>query len=304
MLGRSLRCSKMGRYWHWLPLIVVVSLVLVSWISALDNTALALLDAGGLRALAAFGLARTLNAGISVLQGTEIAVQPMGLGMTLALGQFLDPVNDLVEHFSSLMLLSAVAFGVEGLLVRAGSHWLVSMLLTLFAGGWCYFFVREQMAPVWLTRALMLLLLVRLVLPMTFIGSDMVFRHYLEADYRASKQVVERFSGQIEALSPGAPSQEAQGVLEQLKGWGGRQLSEFKSRLLEVRLAAEQIAERIIKLIVVFVVQTIVLPLLLFLLLGFSLRGAFTSLLNPQRLSGQRLLEAKGSKNRNQVLGR
>ena len=265
----------LGRHWRWLLPAVLALLVLVSWLALLDGAAIALLDAGGLRAVASFAVARALNAGISVLQGTEIAVQPMGLGVTLAVGQFLDPVNDLVEHFANLMLLAAVAFGVEGLLVRVGAHWLVSLLLTLVAGAWGYLVWRQQAPPAWLSRTLMLLLLVRLALPLAFIGSDAVFRHFLEADYRASTQVVERFSGQVGTLTPGAAPQDAQGVLEQLKGWGGGQISDFKARLLAVKQAAEQVTERIIKLMVVFIVQTLVLPLLLFWFLGLMLRGAF-----------------------------
>lgn len=52
------------------------------------------------RALVTFALARTLNGVISAVQGTEVAIQPAGVGVTLTPGQMLDPVNDLVERFS------------------------------------------------------------------------------------------------------------------------------------------------------------------------------------------------------------
>ena len=51
------------------------------------------------RALATFAVARTLNGVISVAQGTEIALEPGGVGVMLTPGQILDPINDLVERF-------------------------------------------------------------------------------------------------------------------------------------------------------------------------------------------------------------
>ncbi len=60
-----------------------------------------------------FVVARALNAVISVVQGTELAMVPLGVGMTLTPGQILDPVNDLIEQFSWVMLASTSAIGIE-----------------------------------------------------------------------------------------------------------------------------------------------------------------------------------------------
>ncbi len=46
----------------------------------------------------------------------------------------LDPLNDLVERFSDLMLMASVAFGVQLLLLDMGVHWGMSLLLSLAAG--------------------------------------------------------------------------------------------------------------------------------------------------------------------------
>lgn len=45
-------------------------------------------------------------------QGTEVAVEPAGVGVIFTPGQILDPVNDLLEQFSNLMLAASVAFGI------------------------------------------------------------------------------------------------------------------------------------------------------------------------------------------------
>ena len=97
-----------------IPLILIV---LCTWVSPLDLPAEERIDEGLKRALISFASARTLNAVISMAQGTETAVQPFGIGVNLAPGQLLDPINDLVEKFSDLMLAASVAFGVQKLLL-------------------------------------------------------------------------------------------------------------------------------------------------------------------------------------------
>ena len=89
--------------------------------------------AGPQRALASFAVAKTLNAAISAAQGTEVAVQPVGVGITLTVGQVLDPLNDLVEQFASLMLAAAIAFGVQKVLLAISAHWPVSLVVTVAA---------------------------------------------------------------------------------------------------------------------------------------------------------------------------
>jgi hypothetical protein len=56
--------------------------------------------------LTVYALARGLNAVISVAQGTEMSIEPMGVGLTLTPGEILDPLNDLIEQVSSVLLIA------------------------------------------------------------------------------------------------------------------------------------------------------------------------------------------------------
>jgi len=116
--------------------------ILGSWLAPLDAPAIKQVDAGLKRALVSFAAARTLNALISVAQGTEISAQPLGVGVTLTPGQALDPLNDVVEQFSTLMLAASVAFGVQKILISIGSYWLISLALTATALGWTWLYFR------------------------------------------------------------------------------------------------------------------------------------------------------------------
>lgn len=52
------------------------------------------------RAAYTFALVRGLNGVIALIQGTEVVVSPAGMGLTLTVGEILDPINDLAERFS------------------------------------------------------------------------------------------------------------------------------------------------------------------------------------------------------------
>ena len=110
--------------------------VACAWLRPLDDLAGAQAQAGFKRAVASFATARALNAVISVVQGTELSVQPLGVGVTLAPGQMLDPLNDLVERFSDLMLMASVAFGVQLLLIEDGVDCFMSQPLTQVLRAW------------------------------------------------------------------------------------------------------------------------------------------------------------------------
>lgn len=81
------------------------------------------------RAMAAFAIARGLNAGISVIKDSEIAVSPAGLGVTLQPGEVLDPADDLVERFGNVMLYSTIALACHRLSLTLGRAFALDVLL-------------------------------------------------------------------------------------------------------------------------------------------------------------------------------
>lgn len=255
--------------------LIVAALVALSWLAPLDSVANQYVDAGLKRALLSFASARALNAAISVAQGTEVAVQPAGIGVILSPGQALDPINDLVEQFSNLMLTASVAFGAEKVLISIGAHWVVSLMLTVAAAAWFAFISRKDTAPHWLSRLLILLLMIRFAIPVVTIGSDMLFRQFMETDYHSSQRGIESVSGQLAKLdAQDAAAADDKGVLERFKGWAAQQ-TDFKSLYANLKQAAEQAIERIITLMVIFLLQTLVFPVALLWIMWSIARRIF-----------------------------
>lgn len=250
---------------------IAAALVACAWLGPLEAPARRHVDAGLERALLSYASARAVNAVLSVAQGTELAVQPAGVGVVLAPGRALEPINDLIEQFANLMLTACVAFGVQKVLLSVGAHWLVSAALTLAALGWAAVHLRRRAPPAWLSRLLLVLLMARFALPVVVIGSDLLFTRFMADDYQASQRAIETVAQSIDRLDA-PPANTAPTWLERLKGWTAHDL---KSSYAQLKQAAEQASERVIKLMVIFLLQTLIFPVALLWLLWSVARRFF-----------------------------
>ena len=276
-------------------IVLVVLVVALSWSKSLSELAGAQVDTGLKRSVVSFAAARTLNAVISVVQGTEVVIHPLGVGVTLTLGQVLHPINDLVEQFSFIMLMARVAFGVQKLLLTIGSTWVVSALVAGLGLVWSVLYWYQR-APLGLSRFLVVVVFIRFVMPVATIGSAYVFDQFSATEYETSlasiKQTGEELrtlGKEITTLSPeGAvpkpmpdaanPTAEPKGLLERAKeAIGGAtnavgsviqaSADKVRAKFESIKAQAERTAERMISLIVIFLMQTIVMPLILLLVL-------------------------------------
>jgi hypothetical protein len=251
-------------------------LIGMAWLPGTKASALEKSEAGLKRALTTYAIARGLNAAISVAQGTELVAEPMGFGASIAIGQVLDPINDLVEQFSSLMLLASVAFGLQIFLIKIGGHALVSMALTATAIAYGAMVVGQGRSPGWLARLLVILALVRFAVPVTTLASEQVYLAFLQQGYDTAQTGLEgansslqKAKGQLsEESQPGDTAPGAK-VESWWKAWLDRgamptlpKIPDFKKVADDIKQAADSAVRHVIDLIVIFLLQTIILPLL------------------------------------------
>ena len=247
--------------------------VACAWLAPLDAPATAQVNAGLKRALISFATARTLHGVLSVVQGTQFSAQPLGVGVTLTPGQLLAPVNDLVKHFSDLMLAASVAFGVQKAIIAMGSYWLISAALTVAAVAWGFVYLRQRRVLPWLSKVLVVLLMVRFAVPVVVIGTDAVWQKFLAADYVATQGAIDSASGQAQKLGPPVVAgADSSSLLERAKQWVSG-VTDVKARFDDIKLAAERVTEQIITLMVIFLLQTLILPVLLLWALYAVVRG-------------------------------
>jgi len=289
-------------------ILAVAVMVAFSWLRPLDSRANEQIDAGLQRALISFATARALNGVISLAQGTEVTAQFIG-GINLSIGEILDPVNDLVEQYSDLMLIASIAFGIQKMLLSIGSYTLISLLLTTTAVIWSVFLFRQRRIPSWLSKLFVVLLMTRFAIPVVAIGSDLVFKEFMAKEYQSSQLAVANASGvngkmeQPKAAEPAAAEPEKKSMFDKLKGTFGKSAAaqpaaaapqnpqnmsmiekikewwskgtDSKSSLDNLRQSVEETTKHIINLMVIFVLQTLVIPVVLLWILYVLARGLF-----------------------------
>lgn len=243
-------------------LIVVIAGAAIS--GTTDNVSQQYAEQALTRALATFTVARTLNGVISVAQGTEVAVEPGGVGVIFTPGQVLDPVNDLIERFSWVMLASTTSLGIQNILLDMSRWWGIRLIAGLAALAaalvWLLPGLRQASWWPWLLRLVLLALFVRLAVPLVMIANNAVYQVFLEPRYQASSALIEEASEELEAIGVQQDEQQKTGLL----GSVNRALEQvqIKQRLENFKQRASQVIEQLITLTAVFLLQTIVLPLL------------------------------------------
>ena len=258
-------------------------LVLLAARGMVDDLGRDYTQAGLSRALITFGIARGLNGVISVAQGTEVAIEPAGVGVVLAPGQILDPINDLVERFSWIMLASATSLGIQQVLLRVmawpGLTLLLAVLLAAMLG--MLWWPRPVAAAIKRTvyRLALVMTILRFAIPLIAIGNELLYNAFLEPQYSDSRAQLEQSVDAIGNINrqaaPLPDSDSTSSWLDSAKRAyaSAADAMNVERRIEAFKLAAADISEHAINLIVVFVLQTILFPLLFLWLMVQALKA-------------------------------
>lgn len=254
-----------------ISLLLVLLMVLIQE-GSLDRIGYEQTEAGFKRALLVFAVSRGLNGVISVAQGTEVAVEPVGIGLNFKPGEILDPINDLVERFSWVMLASSASFGIQRILLDVmASTWLgyaaVAAVLLLLAIVWWPRGRRIGQIVRLLSRLALALLIVRLSVSLMAIGGERFYQAFLEPQYSESRGQLELAASHIgevnDELQPALPKGEGESLLDQARRVydTATRAVDVEARMAAFNQAAANISEHAINLIVVFLMQTVLFPL-------------------------------------------
>lgn len=273
----------------FLTLVILISSALILT-QALDKQGQQYTDEALKRALLTFGVARSLNGVISVAQGTEIALQPAGVGVTFTPGQILDPLNDLVERFSSLMLISSASIGIQKTLLTISAWtWFSGMTLLLSAIALTTLWWPKRSSTTFQTLSIKLALItivLRLSVPVIAIGNAWVYEEFLAHQYEEASQQLQHTTDNIGRINQHtlAPHAQSNSFLDSAKQFydAATQHIDIEAKLAQYKLVAADASEYLINLMVVFLFQTMILPLL-FLAVAY---GVIKNLFRSRSLLG------------------
>lgn len=238
--------------------IVLIILSLVSLIFDVDKHAIDLYYQSFDRAVYSFALAKGLNAVISVIQSSEINVS-FFVGATVGLGEILDPLNDMVERFSWIMLTSSVSIGIQHLLLILGKSvfikaaLIVSMVVTVMVM-WIKK-LHNSTALLVLLKVFVLLLVLRFGAVVFIYTNEAFYNNIYAQNYKSSTSFISEYKSDLEDIQ--------------------KEKKELSSYWDEFEESMDVFSKKIIKLITIFIVTTVIFPLMFLWFLIILLKWTF-----------------------------
>ena len=261
---------KAQRTAQWLTTTLLISLLALSWSGIADRSVVTATTDKFQRALTIAALARAFNGVVSVAQDTEVAIQPVGVGVTLGVGQILDPLNDLIERFSGLALVATVSLGLQislaELLSTDAVNWVLTAIVVLTL---CFTWLPKPAFAAW-HRALVAMLAIRFIMLVVLGLGHWVDVVFLQQQQEVAMSQLRQATEDIEALrhqTPPTPEHEQESFYDRTAESLSNLLNTTKQTLdLEAQFAAlqqrvEASITELIRLAVIFVLQTLVIPL-------------------------------------------
>lgn len=245
--------------------------VALAWLGVLDRVASAELDGALKRSFATFAIARSLNGAISLVQDADVSVSPAGVGLTVSPGELLDPLNDLLEQFSTLAFTALTALGIQKFALQLSDSLLLNLTLSVAVALWfaTQFWPRAATWQAPASRALVFALALRFLVPGFALATAFVDRTLLTPEFEAAKAQLQLTTEAAKQVAEPVPQAQPAGIGEQLSRWWASAKAELdvRERVERIRAIVENAAEPLVTLAVVFLLQAIVLPLA-FLALG------------------------------------
>ncbi len=276
----------------------------LAWHGGLDRAAATQADSLLTRALTTYAVARSLNAAISVAQGTEIAVAPAGVGVTITAGEILDPLNDLIERFSWLVLMASASLGTQLVLTEIFATPALTIALTVLLGlGALALFLPRLPGRLLLLRLCALALFARFLFAVVTLGATVASDQFLGERQASALESLEAVTSSVEAAAPAASADPQtqdptadDSWIDRVSRFMGEQAQRLQidERLQALQDRAEQGIADMINLIVVFTLQTVLFPAAAFYLALRLFRAAWqvflqrTSAQPPPRSAGER----------------
>lgn len=225
------------------------------------------------KAGASYGVCRVINATVSIIQESSVELEPAGIGMSLAVGQAVDPINDMVERLSDVLVMSITSLGVQKLTYEIcltlapqvfAFFLFVFSLLTLFEGD-----TISKLQRLFLS-VLIIISIARFCLPLSSMANQFLQDHFFEQNIAEANGELARGIADLDKLKDvSLPKYDGLiGTIENSASYLKQKSIDFKNAIAVTIENRDIIVENLLKLtflyVGIFIVQVLVLPLVIF----------------------------------------
>ena len=242
-------------------------------IPVLDSTADSYFKDSITKAGGSYAVCRVINATVSIIQQSSIQLEPAGVGLSLAIGQIVDPINDMVERLSNVLVMSITSLGVQELAYEISivivPQILAALLLFLSLLVWI-----KNARVLKLQRILMSVLVIawiaRFCLPISSIANEFLQETFFEDKIMEANEKLTASTADIDKLEDvHVPKVDGiLGTIENSASYIKEKSVDFKNTIQVIMENKGVIVENLLRLtflyLGIFVIQVLILPLLIF----------------------------------------
>ncbi|AXX84713.1 hypothetical protein [Aliarcobacter skirrowii] len=242
-------------------LILSIFIIFASSSVVVNESAKDVIDKSFNQALIVFGSAKALNAVISLAQGTEINL-PF---VVVAVGEVLDPINDLVEQFSLIMLASLVSLGIQKILLNFVSNdfFNLTFIISILVFNIFLFLKFKNIESIknMALKLTLILLFLRFSIPFVAYLNEYSYDYFIKPQYNIEQlnETILNTKDEISKINLESVEEKESGFFEKFRQ--KFDMTFYEKKVDEYKDAVDSSSDNIVDLIIVFIFQTILLPL-------------------------------------------
>jgi len=221
----------------------------------------------------AYATCRVINASVSIIKDSSLQLEPAGVGISLAVGQALDPIDDMTERLSDVLVTAITSLGVQKLAYEISVSFVPRMLsIFLFALSILLWFENERLTSLQktITRFIVLLIIARFCLPISSVADEYLQEHFFADQISGANERLAVGSAELDKLKD-LSLPETDGVLGTIENSASflkQKTTEFRNAFVATVTNTGDIIENLLKLtylyVGIFLIQVVILPLLSF----------------------------------------
>ncbi|MFT7184645.1 MAG: hypothetical protein ACI84K_000011 [Pseudohongiellaceae bacterium] len=221
----------------------------------------------------AYATTRAINASVSVIKESNLQLEPAGVGVSIAVGQIVDPIDDMTERLSLVLVTAITSLGVQKLAyeisVSLAPQLLAICLFLLSIFIWCDN-KRVVVLQSFLVRGLLIVAIVRFCLPVSSLANEYLYEHHFSDQITQANKTLSFDAAELDSLQEfSLPEVNGFfGTIENSAVFLKRKSNEFKAAVTAVLSRMGEKIDNLLTLtflyVGVFLIQVIILPLLSF----------------------------------------
>ncbi|MCI5151403.1 MAG: hypothetical protein D3916_18830, partial [Candidatus Electrothrix sp. MAN1_4] len=218
-----------------------------------------------------YATCRVINASVSIIKESSLHLEPAGIGLSLAVGQALDPIDDMTERLSDVLVTAITSLGVQKLAYEIGvslaptvlAVFLFFLAILVWFNNTKLIFLRKTVA-----RFALLIIITRFFLPLSSLANNFINTNFFAPRIEQASQQLALDSKELDTLKEfSLPERGILGTASFLK----EKSNDFKKALTAIASNMGGIINNLLTLTFLYVgimlIQVVFLPLLAFFFL-------------------------------------